>query len=339
MAAMNRMLGLRTDTSIPRKYRGEPDDPHFVPDSPLIGRQTLTEQEEGDLKRICAVVLANVQHSDDTSDDPFKYLAAQIHEGEAPRHKDTDQHRKPDAVQNTDTITHVTRNDHDLHNDTATPSDASPRHTFSADDYSTPLTSAGFTPGDTARRLSDTTRRSVNSTKKPGSSLRNETIASIESRKTSTAGLHRSLEAVKPFMEAEAIRTSLRIVTTQFPPSETRSITALDNSQQQRYLGPNLNKELPPPPPPLEPHTPDEDTQLHLSRLIKNIRKKKSMATAARSLSSQSTPTLPAVTESPTATLTPRASTTSSQAKEAPPKKRFRFRLFSRDRPRDILVT
>ncbi|KAI1626878.1 hypothetical protein EDD37DRAFT_646575 [Exophiala viscosa] len=339
MATMNRMLGLRTDTSIPKKYRGEPDDPHFVPDSPLIGRQSLTEQEEGDLKRICAMVLANVQHADDTSDDPFKYLAAQIHEGDAPRQRDTNLERKPDPVQTTDNITHVIRSGLDLHNDTATPSEASPRHTFSADDYSTPLTSAGFTPADTARRLSETTRRSVNSTKKPGSSLRNETIPSMESRKASNAALHRSLEAVKPFMEVEAIRTSLRVVTTQFPPSETKSFISSDYSQQQKHPGPDLNKELPPPPPPLENPTDDEDSQLHITRMMKNIKKKKSIATAVRSLSSQSTPTLPAVTESPTAVLTPRASTTSSQAKEAPPKKRFRFRLFTRDRPRDILVT
>lgn len=304
----------------------------------------LTEQEEGDLKRICALVLANVQHSDDMSDDPLKYIAAQVHEGEVSRQRDTNQDRKSDPVQATDTISHVTRSDLDLHNDTATPSEASHRHTSTATDYSTPLTSAGFTPADTARRRSDTTRRSVNSNKKPGSSLRNETIASIDSRTTSIAGLHKSLEAIKPLMDAEGVRTTLRVVTTEFPPPETRNTMSLNSSQQQRLQGPDLNKELPPPPPPELP-MPDDDQQLHITRLIKSIRKKKSSGTSETgAFSSASTPTLSAVSASPADMLTPRASTTPSKAKdESSPKTRFRFRLFTRRSslgpPRDILVT
>ena len=46
------------------KYSGELDDPHFVPCSPIIERQSLSYQQEAELQRACAAALSNVQCSD-----------------------------------------------------------------------------------------------------------------------------------------------------------------------------------------------------------------------------------------------------------------------------------
>ena len=77
-----------TDNAQPKiykKYLGESSDPHFVPASPLISRQWLSEQEEGELSRTCALALARVPHSDDMSDDPFQYIASADNRQNLPR--------------------------------------------------------------------------------------------------------------------------------------------------------------------------------------------------------------------------------------------------------------
>ncbi|KAJ9504394.1 hypothetical protein H2202_000450 [Exophiala xenobiotica] len=348
MATISKPLGLRTDplSLIPKKYRGEADDPHFIPDSPLIQRQMLTEQEEGDLKRICALVLANVQHSDDMSDDPLKYLVAHIQEGRAQVHgeKEVSQEQRPEArIQSTDAnVTHEILLD--LHNDTAPSSEASHRDTFSSTDYSTPRTSAGFTPRGTARRLSDTTRKSITSTKRTGSSLRNETVSITKSRKTSTAGLHGPLEASKPSVEAEPVKRILRIVPVEAapPPLGSREIRSMDIHRESRFSVPNLNKDLPLPPPHDTPVVVDDEKQPHISRLIKKtIRKKKSMTTdEGRNLSTVSAPPVPVAADALKHPTQPTAIRPQPAQVESSPKKRFRLRLFSRrQRPADILVT
>ena len=48
-----------------KKYAGDPDSPNFLPPSPLIDRRVLSAQVEGELKRVCATVLANEQSADD----------------------------------------------------------------------------------------------------------------------------------------------------------------------------------------------------------------------------------------------------------------------------------
>jgi hypothetical protein len=58
-----------------RKYVGDPDSPNFLPPSPLIDRQALSIQLEGELKRVCATVLANEQSADDDLAAIARYMS------------------------------------------------------------------------------------------------------------------------------------------------------------------------------------------------------------------------------------------------------------------------
>ncbi|KIX10270.1 uncharacterized protein Z518_01352 [Rhinocladiella mackenziei CBS 650.93] len=341
MAAVGKKLALRTNpTSLtPKKYLGDPDDPHFIPDSPLIERQTLTAQEEGELKRICALVLANVPHSDDMSDDPLKYIATQIQGSNAPQQKKAKQEQRSEPDNATSA---VARHVADLPNDTATPSETSNRDTLTTTDFSTPLTSAGLTPGESARRFSDAARKSITSTKKPGSSLRNETTTTSKSRTTSNAGVHKSLEVHNPSVEVDTIKRTLRLVAGGPSRPESSSTKSMDNPRPVRFSAPDLNKSLPPPPPPESPSF-DDQKQLHISRLMKTIRKKKSMTAEGRNFSTTSAPPLPSTEEAkaafnskPHISGAPPSPPTGSQQ---PPKRKFRLRLFQRERPPDVLVS
>lgn len=58
---------------------GDPNSPHFIPDSPLVDRQILSIEDEDELKRSCAIALKDVQSSDDDEVDPaVAYLARTI---------------------------------------------------------------------------------------------------------------------------------------------------------------------------------------------------------------------------------------------------------------------
>lgn len=297
------------------------------------------------MKRLCALVLANVPHSDDMSDDPLKYIAAQIQEGNAAhaaRKPKAKQERKTDPVQNVGTAANVTHPFLDLQDDSATPSETSHRDTFTPTDYSTPLTSAGLTPGETARRFSDAARKSITSTKKPGSSLRNEANTKPRSRTTSNGGVPQPLEPNKPSLEVEATKKTLRLVTDGSSRPQTRNTRSMDNPRPVRFSIPNLNKSLPPPPPP-DSASIDDEKQPHISRLMKTIRKKKSITTEGKGFSTASAPPVPSAEEvwkaaSPRAD-PPRTPFPQSTTQEAP-KRRFRLRLFpKRQRPTDFLVT
>lgn len=324
---------MSSQSSIPKKYRGDDDDPHFIPDSPIIDRQHLTAQEEGELKRVCALVLAHVPHSDDMSDDPLKYIAAQIQEGrKASQQADLKHERKSEATQNfqnAEPATSVTHQFLDVHGDSATPSETSHRDTITTTDYSTPLTSAGITPGESARRFSDAARKSITGAKKPGSNLRNDSNNVTGSRITSTGV--RSLDAHKHSADAEAIKKSLRLVTDGSSRPLTGGTKSMEQPRPVRFSAPDLNKSLPPPPP--ESEELEDQKQPHISRLMKSIRKKKSMTAEGRNFSTTSTPPLP----SAEATKTPYPQTPISQE---PPKKKFRIPLFHRrQRPAGVLVT
>jgi hypothetical protein len=137
-------LTLETVPKSQRKYLGEPDDPHFIPKSPIITRQQFTEQEEGELKRLCALALAEVPHSD--GPDPVAPPSA-VRATHAPTARKASapvpqkQVIKPPQPQYVE--------------DSRTPSEGSRRDTLgTATDYSTPLTSAGITPGEPAKRFS-----------------------------------------------------------------------------------------------------------------------------------------------------------------------------------------
>ncbi|EXJ86415.1 hypothetical protein A1O3_03366 [Capronia epimyces CBS 606.96] len=347
---MDKKLGLRTDRSslTAKKYLGDPDDRHFIPDSPLVDRQVLTEQEEGELKRACALVLANVQHSDDTSDDPLKYIAAHIQDGRGTHQTGAKRDRTSQPAQCPYmTSTKVSQQLTDLKPDTATPSEASRRHTSTTTDDSTPLTSAGLTPGDAGSRFSDAARRSVNSTRKPGSGLRNEASTSSKSRTTSNAGLHRSLETCEPTVDAEVIGRTVRLVKDSSSRLESSSNRSMDINRPARLAGPDLNKSLPPPPPLADWPILNEPKPPHIGRLMNTIRKKKSIIAESRDTSTASAPSVPSAEETRAATtLQPRIRTATAPVFNGgaqplpPPKKKFHLRFFPRlHRPTDVLVS
>jgi hypothetical protein len=276
-------------------------------------------------------VLAHVPHSDDMSDDPLKYIAAQIQEGKKAV-QERAKERKPTKVANVEPAAGVTHQFLDVQGDSATPSETSHRGTINATDYSTPLTSAGITPGESARRFSDAARKSLTGTKKPGSNLRNET-SSLHKSRTASTGV-RSIDASKPTPEVEAIKKTLRIVTDGSSRLEGGS-KSMDVPRPVRFSALDLNKSLPPPPP---DEILFEEKQPHISRLMKTIRKKKSHSDVGRSMSSDSSPSLPSAeavrTPYPHASLPPRL------PEQKPPKKKFRIPLFSRrQQPADVMVT
>ncbi|KAL2428946.1 hypothetical protein ABEF95_010540 [Exophiala dermatitidis] len=374
MGTIAKKLRLRTDHSslASKKYLGEPDDPHFIPDSPLIDRQMLSEQEEGELKRVCALLLANVPHSDDMSDDPFRYMAAHIQDGKAGQQRKRELPSQP--VHNTDSApTMVSHKPIDTKPDSSTPSEISRLHTMNATDNSTPLTSAGLTPGDSRAAFSDTTRRSVTSTKKSASGPRTEAAPRTRSRKTSIAGRQKSLESNVHSPDLDEVKDTVRLVANSSPNNRSTINKSMETNPTAaaRLSAPDLNKSLPPPPPsppplrPVESPLQDDPKQPHISRLMKTIRRKKSQIAEERKASTASgtgptaarIPPIPSAEDGKAATAAtfqssispstqtgpePEISASASASHAAPdhPKKRFRLRLFHRlHRPAGVLVT
>lgn len=285
------------------------------------------------------------------SEDPFKYIAAQISEGTAKPPPLKKPERASAPVHPVETSTNnVAQHVHSLDHDFSSPSNSSNRDTINTTttaDYATPLTSAGLTPGESARRFSDAARKSYNSTKKPGSSLRNESQFQSKSRTTSTSNLavHRSLDGTNPEQDVEAIKRTLRLVTDDYSRPQSSSSRSMENSVNPlRFSLPDLNKSLPPPPPLETDSASDDQKQQHISRLMKTIKKKKSTpAVAGRSQSTAEVTSSNSVNKQPAKPSlynqdhpkTPYPLTESS-----PTKKRFRLRLFTkRHRPADVLVT
>ena len=332
---------LLTDNAQPKihkKYLGESSDPHFVPASPLISRQWLSEQEEGELSRTCALALARVPHSDDMSDDPFQYIAPQITAKPPPTEKSQ---TLPASLPVVPPIP--------VEADTATPSDGSKRDTMDRTDYSTPMTSAGVTPGETTKRFSDAARRASSS--KGSSNLKYEkaqskksrTASSVQTmpRKSNDTSMRKSHEVRKPSGDYNPVEHTLRLV-----PDYARHSESLPRPdfivQPARYSQQDLNKRLPPLPrtatePP--PRTP-------IARIMKTIKRKKSEVIEGRSasVSAFSTPPLPST----------KPDTPKLRQKSMPPapripimpavesKRRFRIPFFSnrRDRPQQpVLVS
>ena len=296
------------------------------------------------------MVLANVPHSDEMSDDPLQYLAAQILEGRAKSAQDKKSERTSASNHRRDKSANFVAKQR-LPSDAAssTQSHSSNRDTINTTttaDYSTPLTSAGLTPADSARRFSDAARKSYNSSKKPGSSLRNESQMVVKSCVTSAPNqvLPRSLDGTNPCQDVQTIKRTLRLVTDDFsrpPSSGTKSMDHLPDAANLSM--PDLNKSLPPPPPEPEPAVEDQK-QPHISRLMKTIKKKKSMnAVGVRNhIQAHEAPPRPHTHKSNTAP-TWAQSPPEAQFLPAEPsssKNRFRLRLFTRrHRPADLLVT
>lgn len=303
-------LTLETVPRTQRKYLGEPDDPHYIPKSPLIERQSFTEQEEGELKRLCALALADIPHSDgpDPVIPPSAPRAAlpTARKASAPVRTEI----KPPQPQFAD--------------DSRTPSEASRRDTFgTATDYSTPLTSAGITPGEPVKRFSSSkTQNSSNlrydqwqqgqqqqqrgkshthpppttTTKQapPRPESRQHHTAPrpdsrqqrhLESRKSAPVPGERTLRFVKDSPPPRDLSPSVTQSSLSKSPSAQTSLnpppSSTSSNNNNRFSQAELNKQLPP----LPPHDTNNNNDLrspnkpaHLARMLKTITRKKSSA-------------------------------------------------------------
>lgn len=137
---------------------GESHDPHFIPKSPLIDRQKFSDKDEAELKRMCALALADIPHSDDMTDDPFRYLGKHII-AKAPKTSNPKSEQETPAKEAPEPLVFPTGLGRaSVGDDTATPSETSKRETLQSNN-TTPMTTPGVTPGETEKRLSDAGRR------------------------------------------------------------------------------------------------------------------------------------------------------------------------------------
>ena len=174
-------------TRVHKKYLGEADDPHYMPTSPIISRQHLTQQEEGELIQSCVLALSGVPHSDDATDDPLAGMAAILAMQKLPTQEATKSKvtRAENGRIRLPEVPPIPAS-----NDTATPSDSSKRDTFSRTDYSTPMTSAGVTPGESSKRFSDAVRRM--------STARSAGATKLDQRPKSRESKHRATSKTRP---------------------------------------------------------------------------------------------------------------------------------------------
>ena len=174
-------------TRVHKKYLGEADDPHYIPTSPIISRQYLTQQEEGELIQCCILALSSIPHSDDATDDPLAGMAAIL----AMQRMPAKEPAKPKVARVENGRIRLPEVPAiPVGNDTATPSDSSKRDTFSRTDYSTPMTSAGVTPKETSKRFSDAVRRI--------STARGAGPTKLDQRPKSRDSKHRATSKTRP---------------------------------------------------------------------------------------------------------------------------------------------
>lgn len=138
-----------------RKYLGDPSDPHYVPKSPLIERQKFSAQDEAELKHMCSLALADIPHSDDMMDDPFRYLGGHITARAPTKPSNTQQGAKPQVVSES---TKAPEYQVPSGASSTTPSETSKRETLQTN-VTTPMTTPGVTPGDTDKRFSEGGKR------------------------------------------------------------------------------------------------------------------------------------------------------------------------------------
>ncbi|RMD43120.1 hypothetical protein DV735_g2059, partial [Chaetothyriales sp. CBS 134920] len=272
-------LGLVIDSAASRvhkKYLGDPNDPHFVPDSPLIERQHFSDHEEAELKRLCSLALARVPHSDDTPGDPFKYLGPHVHRKSASHltlrpppqtatlpipHKIT-QTKRPAPVQAPLQAPPV-------------PESVGSSNASEVDrtDYSTPLTSAGITPGETNKRLSDALRRQSNSI--GTSSKHKPSLTKSRAASTSQSRPPKSADAKESSLTK---KHSFAFVDDLLPrASRLSSQSAAERAKLARLSQFELNKQLPPLPPPRQVVA----EKPSINRLFRSIKRAKSTQTLA----------------------------------------------------------
>ncbi len=219
------------------------------------------------------------------SDDPFQYIAPQIHTKPPPSVRPQ---TLPASLPSVPTIP--------VGPDTATPSDGSKRDTMDRTDYSTPMTSAGITPVETTNRFSDAARRASSS--KGSSNLKYETTKGKTSRavsasqpmpqKSNDIGIRASQEARKPSGDHKSNERAFRLAQENIRHSENHSRPTID-VRSTRYSQVELNKQLPPLPQ-LDAEPP---SQTAIAWMMKSIKQKKSQVIEGRS-ASVSVPSTPA---------------------------------------------
>lgn len=197
-----------------------------MPASPLIDRQHLTTFEEIELKRACIAVLANIPHSDEMTDDPFRYIASAI----------TTKSQVQFCSEASGSTSHkttldVTENENVYSQDTATPSEASGRETIPST-FTTPMTTPGITPADTGKRFSDAGRRpstglSSSALRKDNKTLQSGHVYSFLDR-PATSGRTQFIRNDARSTAQLTSRSGLTQITTDRMPNDDRLMTRLD---------------------------------------------------------------------------------------------------------------
>lgn len=300
------------------------------------------------MKTACAQVLANVPHSDEMTDDPFKYIASQVQirsETSPPvSHPPRTFSTLPPPIPKSHTQPILPTNREDTRVSTSTSSATSTRDIADKTDYSTPLTSAGITPGETGRRFSDAIRH-ISTTKL----VNNQKNATTRPKSRSTI---KSSDPRKPSTETDSnIRPTLKLVQDS-PPStsgnDLRNLTSFDSTRPIRHSQLDLNKSLPPPPPTEAPPPPpsiptiipeDEVRPTRRNLFLKSFRRDKSQPASSSRNHTTTSPesSVPMAPVYPDLSALPILPT---DLHHHQPKPRFRLKLFNRrQQPVDVVVS
>lgn len=207
-----------------------------MPKSPLIERQKFSAQEETELKHLCSLALANVPHSDDMMDDPFRYLGNHITAKVPPKpsaNQASAVPQQPSATQQAAPVDIRSMSS----NSTATPSETSKRETLKTND-TTPMTTPGLTPGDTDKRFSDGGKRSHLACQ---SNLKTEVKASNEN--TVYSFLKDPIPSTRPQVTATKSLTHLPALSKS--KARSRGQDAETRADRPVISQPNFNKSLP----------------------------------------------------------------------------------------------
>lgn len=260
-----------------RKYLGDPHDPHFVPGSPLIERRKLTARDEEELKQMCTLALSNVPHSDEMTDDPFRYLVKHI-AAQPPKPSNRNVKKEPEKIsENLSIPTEIISSG----NDTATPSETSKRETLQTND-TTPMTTPGVTPGESGKRFSDVGKRPI--TAHP-SSLRTEVTTETKTFKGNAvySFLNETFPAIRP--QTAATKSLTHLPTLSKTKSKSNAPAQLKQTQSAPMGKPDFNKSLPAiPKHPIVDGTSNDDDDAPkermkgITRLLKTVRLQKTQA-------------------------------------------------------------
>ena len=242
----------------------------------MIERQKFSVEEEDELKHSCALALARVPHSDEMTDDPFRYLASQITAGQTSASQRKQNNTQPAEKAADRKIEHSAGKPEDLSTrqpppdpDTATPSETSKRETIQTN-ATTPLTTPDPTPQETGKRFSDAGKRPV--TAQP-SHLRTE-IKTFKGHAVYSF-LKESLPTTRPQTAASKSLTHLPTLS-KFKSKQNIAGPAKD-AKTVSFGDPDFNKSLPALPqlPSVQPIATDEEPREKtsgISRMLRTIR-------------------------------------------------------------------